>query len=1003
MTAASKFKASLIFSLILTLLMASLPQAAAEPWAKAYSNIDPEGTVSVEYIGNDIVLLGNTEQGVVVARIGENGEVVWSKLVESKYSFIGKVLARGPEGSIIAGGTVGDGRGVWIIKLDGNGNVEWTRVYASPGGRDLVDASVADDGSVFGLIELDTPWEYLILKLDPSGNLEWVYRYRGVYDLKLLKVKALENGYILLAGNKGKSLAVAMISAGGVVMWGKVYGIYPGTKLADVARTDDGIILAGSVESDLGVKGLLVKLKPNGAVEFARTYSHEGAKLSIERVILGANDLVLVGTATRIFDSGDVVVLVTDETGEIRTHRIYTAPVGGRVLDASLTGETLTVAMRSYLNMDKPHVTLLTLDIGAMPKECPMCRVSNISGVQASISTSENRFLQLDPPSVPPLIPDSTEVKVSEFSLAVVGSVILESEEASTGKTTSWNMVLLALGLSAVAVFGIFTLGRRKKKSGGKTKSQQKEDGTRNTPRDKSLLFPEELLGKYEPLEFLGEGGFAKVFKVKRREDGKVAALKIPRIDEKTSKGFLKEVSAWLHLNHPNIVRLHDADILPVPYLEMEFVEGIEVNGTRVRDLGAYPKPVGEKRALELIRGIASGLAHAHSKGIYHLDLKPENVLLKGDMTPKITDWGLAKIGASPAVPTTAESLTLLYSAPEQLNPGVHGGTDARTDIYQLGLIFYELLTGKLPYEGSSKTAIVASLLGGSAKTLPPSHFSGALAKYDGIFEKLLAKRKEDRYQSVEEFLHDLELVERLEKEKEAIEREIEKTRTTMMTTSGEELARLKRRLTEQLSRNALLHAQLNDKAGLIGALEELKGLSREYKAEIEGAIEQLELMMREGIPIGKSTIDELRVLLDRVKLEVESETVSGKREPKRRAGITPTITTAGGGGRRQRVDGRIEVPGYGPVEYVVRDEEFEGDPKETLGEMVEYYLKHREEIDEMIKRETGVSDVPRFTRFSIQKKEFRLYAENVHGYRRLGFKITRKRGKLSVIKDRKR
>lgn len=153
---------------------------------------------------------------------------------------------------------------------------------------------------------------------------------------------------------------------------------------------------------------------------------------------------------------------------------------------------------------------------------------------------------------------------------------------------------------------------------------------------------------RYEPpLEFIGEGGFARVYKVKRKSDGKIVAVKIPRIDEKTSKTFLREVSTWLQLNHPNIVKLHDADIFPpVPHLEMEYVEGFELNGKTIRDLDKYPKPVDEETALKIIRGIAEGLKHAHSKGIYHRDLKPQNVLLKSDLTPKITDWGgLAKIG----------------------------------------------------------------------------------------------------------------------------------------------------------------------------------------------------------------------------------------------------------------------------------------------------------------------------------------------------------------------
>ncbi|QDA31598.1 PEGA domain-containing protein [Thermococcus indicus] len=383
--------------------------------------------------------------------------------------------------------------------------------------------------------------------------------------------------------------------------------------------------------------------------------------------------------------------------------------------------------------------------------------------------------------------------------------------------------------------------------------------------------FPPELLDKYEPLEFLGEGGFAKVFKVKRKSDGKVIALKVSRLDEKAKRFFLKEVKAWRLLDHKNIVKLYNAFDEPLPHLEIEFVDGIEINGEVIRDLGKYPKPVDEEKALSFIRGIAEGLKHAHGKQVYHRDLKPQNVLITSDLTPKITDWGLAKVGAVSTTATTTKGLTLLYAAPEQLDDETYGHTDQRTDIYQLGLIFYELLTGKLPYQGTSPAVVMAKVINPAVKPKPPSHFNRALAKYDGIFEKLLAKRKGDRYGSVEEFLRDLELMKKLDEERKALEKEIERTKTTMsMTTDSRELKKLMRQLVEQLSRNALLHAQLNDKAGLINALEDLRAFTKEHKDEIENAISQFELMMRESVPISKSTLDELRVLLHKVQREVE-------------------------------------------------------------------------------------------------------------------------------------
>ncbi|WP_148236337.1 serine/threonine-protein kinase [Thermococcus sp. 4557] len=480
----------------------------------------------------------------------------------------------------------------------------------------------------------------------------------------------------------------------------------------------------------------------------------------------------------------------------------------------------------------------------------------------------------------PGLLEDKTYSKRTYVSLYVTHPYTPTETRsyADLSGTTNGGFSYALIAMILVGV-GIVVLGyvHSRRSSGKDTKSFEDEglpttaQPEIRTPPKLVPYFPPELLNKYEPLKFLGEGGFAKVFKVRRKSDGKIIALKVSRLDEKAKRFFLKEVKAWRLLDHPNIVKLYNAFDEPLPHLEIEFVDGIQLNGEVIRDLGKYPKPVEEEKALQFIRGIAEGLKHAHSKQVFHRDLKPQNVLITSDLTPKITDWGLAKVGAVSTTATTTKGLTLLYAAPEQLDDETYGHTDARTDIYQLGLIFYELLTGKLPYQGTSPAVVMAKVINPAVKPKPPSHFNIALAKYDGIFEKLLAKEKEQRYQSVEEFLHDLELMKKLDAERNKLAEEIEKTKTTMnMTTDSKELKKLMRQLVEQLSRNALLHAQLNDKAGLINALEDLKAFSKAHREELEGAIGQFELMMRESVPISKSTLDELKVLLHKVQREVE-------------------------------------------------------------------------------------------------------------------------------------
>ncbi|WP_240703307.1 serine/threonine-protein kinase [Thermococcus indicus] len=905
-------KMGVLLGIIAVLFAASISQAVTESWAKAYSDIDPEETVRVVNLNGDSVLLGNSREGVVIARITENGEVAWSKLIKGDYDLEGEALEGGPDGHIIIGGSVGDGRGVWLAKLDENGKVVWSRVYLSLEGKDLVAIGVDGDGNVFGLVGLKSQDEYLVFKLDPSGSLEWVRRYKGTYDLKLVKIEPLENDYLLLAGNRGKSPAVAVLSPGGVVMWGKVYGIYSRAELRDVAITDDGIILVGNVESGGGEKGFLVKLRPNGAVASAETYSWGDVRLSIERVLPGKENLVLIGTATRIFNSGDIVVLLTDGSGKIKEQAAYTAPLSGRVLDASPGDETLTIAMRSYLNTSLAQVALLTLDPGAMPRECRGCRDSNVSGMQASISISSDRFLQPDQPSVPPLVPDSTGIQVSKFPLRVSGSVILGGGEMKAeGINTAYIIgALLALVVIGEVVAKAKGGKSRKKPKSAKVKAEEKpapaqeiraeprkpapkpvevKKSKAEKPEEPAVPevkkpdlpeppvpgFPPALLSRYEPLEFIGEGGFAKVFKVKRKKDGKVVSLKIPRIDERTSKTFIKEVSAWLHLSHENIARLYDVDILPIPYLEMEYVEGVKLNGKTVRDLDGYPKPLDEKTALKLIKGIADGLKHAHGKGIYHRDLKPLNILLKADLTPKITDWGLAKLGTMSSSRSVL-GYTPLYASPEHLMPSKYGHTDHRTDIWQLGVTFYELLTGKLPFEGYTYEEVFGKIVDENYKFTPPSKINPGLAKYDGIFEKLLAKRKEDRYQSVEEFLKGLEILQEVEKRKVELEKEVEELKKSLARSlealkrskTAEETLRNRRIVVETLGKLALTYAELNRKAELLNTLNDLKFYTVRNLTDLTNAISTVEILIKENVPISDDFMERLKVLVHNIKRE---------------------------------------------------------------------------------------------------------------------------------------
>ncbi len=259
-------------------------------------------------------------------------------------------------------------------------------------------------------------------------------------------------------------------------------------------------------------------------------------------------------------------------------------------------------------------------------------------------------------------------------------------------------------------------------------------------------LFPSELSERYDQVKFIGMGGIARVFRARNWRTGETVALKIPiNRDENTGKCFTKEIVVWEGLPHNNIVKVSEVNILPVPYVEMEYVESA---------LSEMKKPLPVRDATCIILGVAEGLAFAHSKGIIHRDIKPHNILIAKDGTPKITDWGMSKVLGTCVVPTIT-GFSLSYAAPEQVASTGYGPTDQRTDIYQLGAVFYELVTGKVLYEGEEIGKVSARIL--TEEPVPPSALNPTAAGLDPIILKCLRKQPADRYQTVDELIEDLQ------------------------------------------------------------------------------------------------------------------------------------------------------------------------------------------------------------------------------------------------------
>jgi len=266
-------------------------------------------------------------------------------------------------------------------------------------------------------------------------------------------------------------------------------------------------------------------------------------------------------------------------------------------------------------------------------------------------------------------------------------------------------------------------------------------------------------LGNYVLLEKIGAGGMGQVFKAWHRRMDRLVAVKLlpPTMtkDKAAIARFDREVKAAAKLRHTNIVAADDADEANgVHFLVMELVEG--------SDLSALVKkngPLSVDKTLSYIIQAARGLEFAHEHGVIHRDIKPANLLVDAKGTVKILDMGLARIeGSAPGQAELTSSGAIMgtvdYMAPEQ---AVSTKTaDARSDIYSLGISLWYLLTGKCVYDGDT---LMAKLLAHRDAAVPSlnSTVPEVSAALDAVFQKMVAKRAQDRYQSMTEVIRDLE------------------------------------------------------------------------------------------------------------------------------------------------------------------------------------------------------------------------------------------------------
>jgi len=274
------------------------------------------------------------------------------------------------------------------------------------------------------------------------------------------------------------------------------------------------------------------------------------------------------------------------------------------------------------------------------------------------------------------------------------------------------------------------------------TPSAQSSPGARTDERG------QEWFGDFRLLEMLGRGGMASVFKVQRR--GETAALKRPLgmllDDPQFLERFLREAEIGRALNHPNIIRiLERGKVESVPYFTMELLPG-----QTLQDFIAERGAAAPRTAVAIVVQVAEALDFAHSKGVVHRDLKPSNVMLLPDGTAKVMDFGIARARRFEGMTATAAFLgTPDYVAPETIDGR---GTEPRSDLYALGLILFELLTGQRPFTGDTPFAILKKHC--SEEPPPPSRVKpGVPAELDAIVMQLLRKNPEERPASAEDLV----------------------------------------------------------------------------------------------------------------------------------------------------------------------------------------------------------------------------------------------------------
>jgi serine/threonine protein kinase len=293
-------------------------------------------------------------------------------------------------------------------------------------------------------------------------------------------------------------------------------------------------------------------------------------------------------------------------------------------------------------------------------------------------------------------------------------------------------------------------------------------------------------ISHYRIVSKIGAGGMGEVYLAQDTKLDRRVALKILPADVAAHpdrmKRFVQEARAASSLNHPNIITIHEiGETASGHFIGTEFIDGETVRERMSRG------GVELSDTLDIVVQVASALTAAHGAGIVHRDIKPENIMLRRDGIVKVLDFGLAKLVEQTPLDAEAETRmqvqtqaglivgTVAYMSPEQAR-GME--VDARTDVFSIGVVMYEMLAGQSPFAGETTSDVIAAIL--TTEPKPPSSFNQEIpAELDRIVYKTLAKKRDERYRNAKDLLADLRQLQRRLEFKVESEREFGVTRST--------------------------------------------------------------------------------------------------------------------------------------------------------------------------------------------------------------------------------